>query len=271
MTLLEASDIQKSYSGVRALKGVSFSLDAGEVHALVGENGAGKSTLIKIMTGVVTPDSGALTVAGHAITHHTPSAARAAGIAAVYQQPALFPDLTVTENIAFALESGGLWRIVNWKERTRRAAELLERCGADSISPGRMAGTLSMPEQQIVEIAKAIGSGARILIFDEPTASLTDREVVVVGPGAKGPETETTIAVPETARVLRDGKAIPFDELKEGEGVTVSVEKHDGRLTAKSLQVGVAVAQPAPASNVVPRVRMILRIVDGILQQMEKK
>jgi|SRR5579872_7162231 len=101
--------------------------------------------------------------------------------------------------------------------------------------------------------------------------ALTDREVVVVGPGAKGPETETTIAVPETARVLRDGKAIAFDQLKEGEGVTVSVEKQDGRLTATTLQVGVAVAQPAPASNVVPRVRLILRIVDGILQQMEKQ
>src|SRR5262245_58708448 len=177
MNLLEASSIQKSYSGVRALKGVSFELQAGEVHALVGENGAGKSTLIKIITGVVTSDSGTLTVSGHEVTHHSPHTARRLGIAAVYQQPALFPDLTVAENIAFAMEAGGLWRTVNWKARALRAAELLERCGAEAISPGRMAGTLSMPEQQIVEIAKAIGSGARILIFDEPTASLTDREV----------------------------------------------------------------------------------------------
>src|SRR5262249_4268047 len=146
-------------------------------HALVGENGAGKSTLIKIITGVVTADSGTLAVAGEVVTHHDPATARARGIAAVYQQPALFPDLTVAENIAFALESGGLWRTINWKVRIRRAAELLEQCGAAAITPGRMAGTLSMPEQQIVEIAKAIGSGARIMIFDEPTASLTDREV----------------------------------------------------------------------------------------------
>jgi len=176
MNLLEASGIAKSYSGVRALKGVSFDLQAGEVHALVGENGAGKSTLIKIITGVVTPDSGTLSVAGEVVAQHDPATARSRGIAAVYQQPALFPDLTVAENIAFALESGGLWRTVNWKSRTRRAAELLERAGA-AISPDRLAGSLSMPEQQIVEIAKAIGSGARILIFDEPTASLTDREV----------------------------------------------------------------------------------------------
>jgi Cu/Ag efflux protein CusF len=100
--------------------------------------------------------------------------------------------------------------------------------------------------------------------------AVTDREIVVVGPGAKGPETETTIAVPETVKVMRDGKAIPLDELKEGEGVTVGVDRKDGRLTARTLQVGVAVA-PAKESNVVPRVRTILRIVDGILQQMEER
>jgi hypothetical protein len=100
--------------------------------------------------------------------------------------------------------------------------------------------------------------------------AVTDREIVVVGPGAKGAETETTIVVPEAARVLRDGKAIAFDELKEGEGVTVNVEKRDGRLSAKTLQVGVASA-PAKPSNVVPRVRLILRIVDGILKQMEER
>jgi rhamnose transport system ATP-binding protein len=227
VTLLEASGIQKSYSGVRALKGVSFNLDAGEVHALVGENGAGKSTLIKIITGVVTPDSGTLAVAGQSIAHHTPSAARAAGIAAVYQQPALFPDLTVAENIAFALESGGLWRIVNWKERTRRAAELLERCGADSISPGRMAGTLSMPEQQIVEISKAIGSGARVLIFDEPTASLTDREVerlfrVIRELRTQGAgiiyithRLEEISALANRVTVLRDGQSVGTHSMRE--------------------------------------------------------
>lgn len=102
--------------------------------------------------------------------------------------------------------------------------------------------------------------------------AVTDREIVVIGPGAKGPETETTIAVPETVRVVRDGKAIPFDELKEGEGVTVTVEKHDGRLAAKTLQVGTAVAPlTATPSNVVPRLRLILRIADGILQQLDKQ
>jgi hypothetical protein len=92
----------------------------------------------------------------------------------------------------------------------------------------------------------------------------------VIGPGAKGPETETTIAVPETVRVLRDGKAIPFDELKEGEAVTVVVEKRDGRLTATLLQTGMAVTA-AKESNIVPKLRLVLRIADGILQQMEKQ
>ena len=94
----------------------------------------------------------------------------------MYQQPALFPDLTVEENIALALESAGVWRRIDWRARRRQARELLERCGAE-IAPERTVGTLSMPEQQMVEIAKAIGARARILILDEPTASLTDREV----------------------------------------------------------------------------------------------
>src|SRR4051794_27440293 len=100
MALLQATAISKSFAGVQALKAVSFELRAGEVHALLGENGAGKSTLIKVMTGAMTADSGTLTVDGHVVVHNTPALARTLGIAAVYQQPALFPDLTVAENIA---------------------------------------------------------------------------------------------------------------------------------------------------------------------------
>jgi rhamnose transport system ATP-binding protein len=173
--LLDAQAITKSYEGVRALKGVSFELQAGEVHALVGENGAGKSTLIKVITGAVVPDAGTLTIAGRPVPHMTPAISRALGIAAIYQQPALFPHLTVAENIALALEQGGAWRRVDWRARARRAAELLSRVGA-AIAPDRLVETLSMPEQQMVEIAKALGADAKALIMDEPTASLTDRE-----------------------------------------------------------------------------------------------
>jgi len=174
--LLDAQGVTKAYAGVQALRHVSFDLRPGEVHALVGENGAGKSTLIKIMTGAVQADSGALSVSGQRVAHMTPALARALGIAAIYQQPALFPDLTVAENIALALEQGGGWSRIDWPRRRRHAAGLLQRVGA-AIDPDRLGDSLSMPEQQIVEIAKAIGADAKVVIMDEPTAALTDREV----------------------------------------------------------------------------------------------
>ena len=174
--VLEALAISKSFAGVHALTGVSVDLRAGEVHALVGENGAGKSTLIGIITGAETPDAGSLTVAGRAIPRMDPLAARAMGIAAIYQQPSLFPHLTVAENIAFALETGRAWRRLDWRARRRRAVDLLARVGA-AIDPDRPAETLTLPEQQLVEIAKAIGADARIVVMDEPTAALTDAEV----------------------------------------------------------------------------------------------
>src|SRR6266436_965959 len=102
--LLEASAIAKSFAGVQALQGVSFDLRPGEVHALVGENGAGKSTLVKVITGAHRPDDGALEIAGRAVADHDPVRARKLGVAVIYQQPALFPDLTVSENIALSLE-----------------------------------------------------------------------------------------------------------------------------------------------------------------------
>lgn len=176
MPLLNLTAITKSYAGVQALKGVSFELEAGEVHALIGENGAGKSTLIKVVTGAVAPDSGTIQVDGHTVSNNSPATARALGIAVVYQQPALFPDLTVAENIALALEAGGPWRKVDWRTRDAQARELLERTGGH-IRPEQHVRALSMSDQQIVEIAKAIGAQAKILILDEPTASLTSREV----------------------------------------------------------------------------------------------
>jgi rhamnose transport system ATP-binding protein len=224
--LLEALDITKAFAGVRALKGVSFELRSGEVHALVGENGAGKSTLIKVMTGALAPDSGTLKVAGKVVAHHSPAHARQLGIAAVYQQPSLFPHLTVAENIALSLEEGGLWRTVNWTMRTARARELLARAGSD-IPPERLVSTLSMPEQQIVEIAKAIGSYTNVLILDEPTASLTEREVkslfqVIAKLRAEGVgiiyishRLEEVAAICDRVTVLRDGNSIATRERRE--------------------------------------------------------
>ncbi len=173
--LLQANHITKSYAGVQALKAASFDLRAGEVHALIGENGAGKSTLIKIITGAVEADGGELFLHEQRITANSPQHARNLGIAAIYQQPALFPELTVAENIAFGLERSGLWSRIDWRQRRQRAETLLAQVGA-KISPDALAGELSMPQQQLVEIARALGAEAKVLIMDEPTASLSEED-----------------------------------------------------------------------------------------------
>src|SRR6266487_3790449 len=173
--LLQLTHVTKSFGAVRALKRVSFDLRSGEVHALLGENGAGKSTLIKIITGAHQPDGGTIAIDGQYVRHLTPAAAHRLGIACIYQQPALFPDLAVAENIALRLEPITALRRVRWSERRARAAQLLQRIGAD-IAPDAEVRRLSMPEQQLVEIACALGAGARIVIMDEPTASLTQQE-----------------------------------------------------------------------------------------------
>lgn len=174
--LLKLTCITKSFGGVQALKGVSFDLQAGEVHALIGENGTGKSTLVKVIAGAERPDSGSFELGGKPVVEINPAAARALGIAVIYQQPALFPDLTVAENIALRLETRGAWRTIGWKTRHQQAAELLARVGA-AISPGAHVRELTMPQQQLVEIAAALGADAKILVLDEPTASLSEREV----------------------------------------------------------------------------------------------
>ena len=170
--VLRATDVTKAYAGVQALQRASLDLHAGEVHALVGENGAGKSTLIKILTGAVQPDSGEIRVNGEVQSRLDPRSAKTLGIAAIYQQPALFGELTVAENIALGVERTGRWGTVDWSERHRRAKALLARVGA-RIDPEMDAGQLSMPHQQLVEIARALGADARVLILDEPTASLS--------------------------------------------------------------------------------------------------
>jgi rhamnose transport system ATP-binding protein len=175
VTLLQLRGITKSYGAVRALRGVDFNLVEGEVHALLGENGAGKSTLIKVVTGAHRPDGGTISISGETVSQLTPALAQRLGVACIYQQPALFPELTVAENIALRLEPSQPLRLVHWKQRRQQARELLDRIGAD-IAADAEVRTLSMPEQQLVEIASAIGAGAKIVIMDEPTASLTQKE-----------------------------------------------------------------------------------------------
>ena len=228
-SLLQLSAVTKSFGAVRALKGVSFDLQAGEVHALLGENGAGKSTLIKIITGAHQPDGGMIEIAGQAAHHLTPAAAHKLGIACIYQQPALFPDLTVAENIGLRLEPATPARRVDWPSRRTRAAELLQRIGAE-ISPEAEVRALSMPEQQLVEIACALGAGARIVIMDEPTASLTQKEVellfaVVRDLRASGVgviyishRLEEIFQLADRVTVLRDGESVGTREVRSSTG-----------------------------------------------------
>ncbi len=211
--------MSKAYAGVRALRGASFELREGEIHALVGENGAGKSTLVKIATGAVAADAGELRVGERTVAHNSPRLARSLGIAAIYQQPALFPDLTVAENVAIGLEAGGPWRRIDWSARRRRAAELLALVGA-RIDPEAEASGLSMPEQQLVEIARALGAEARVLILDEPTASLSEddaqnlfrvlRRLRAEGAGMVyiSHRLEELVAIADRVTVLRDGSTV---------------------------------------------------------------
>jgi rhamnose transport system ATP-binding protein len=174
--MLAVTHLSKSYSGVRALTDASIEVRAGEIHALVGENGAGKSTLVRILTGATSPDGGEVQVDGQRVTTFTPAEGRRLGIVAIHQHPALFPDLSVAENLALGVERGRLLSRVDWTARRSKARDALSRVGAD-IDVDRDARSLSLPEQQLVEMARALSVHARLLILDEPTASLTPREV----------------------------------------------------------------------------------------------
>ncbi|MFA6505310.1 MAG: sugar ABC transporter ATP-binding protein [Treponemataceae bacterium] len=177
-TLLSAKEIRKAFGGIHALKGVSVDIGPGEILALVGENGAGKSTLAKIISGVYSADSGSLTFAGKEVSFKTASAARAAGISIVLQEFNLIPHLSVAENVYLTAREaykGGVW--LDRKRINEKTAALMKDINIDlDIDPGRIVGTLSVAEQQLVEIVKAVSVQSRLLILDEPTATLTQQE-----------------------------------------------------------------------------------------------
>jgi rhamnose transport system ATP-binding protein len=176
MIPLRVTEVSKSYGGVQALRPVSFDVRAGEVHALLGENGAGKSTLIRIMSGLVAPESGRIEVDGAARVFRSPRDATRAGIVTIHQELLLFPDLSVAENICMADDPGPLGWIDRAAHHTKARALLAELDSAD-LDPARPLRSLSVAERQRVEIARALGRDARVLIMDEPTASLADADV----------------------------------------------------------------------------------------------
>jgi rhamnose transport system ATP-binding protein len=175
--LLQARGIEKAFPGVRALTGVSFEVRAGEVHALLGENGAGKSTLIKILSGVYQPDAGAILIDGREARFATPEDAKRAGVATIYQELLLFPELTVAENIFLGHAPRAAGGRIDWRNMRAKAEELLASLEIDDLAADQIVGALSVGNRQRVEILRALSHDARILIMDEPTAALTESDV----------------------------------------------------------------------------------------------
>jgi rhamnose transport system ATP-binding protein len=199
-------------------------LHSGEVHALLGENGAGKSTLVKILAGVYQPDAGTLTVQGREATLHGPAAARAAGIAVIYQEPTLFPDLTVAENMFVGRQPLRAGRRIDRRAMHDEAAAIFRRLGVP-LDPARLARGLSIADQQVVEIGKALSLDARVIVMDEPTAALSAAEVdrlfeVIKTLKAQGAAVlfishrlEEVFAICQRATVMRDGKHVLTEDL----------------------------------------------------------
>jgi rhamnose transport system ATP-binding protein len=253
-TLLRLRGVQKRYGGVRALRGVDLDVLAGEVHALVGENGAGKSTLIKIVSGAEVADEGTVDIDDTPLTGGSTQGAMEAGIATVYQEPHLFGELTVAENVFLGRELRASGR-VDWTTQRTRVSELLEQIGLDpGIGDVRVAD-LPVAEQQLVSIAKAFAHSAKILILDEPSAILTDREIDVlfgvvrnlraagVGIIYISHRLDELAQISDRVTVLRDGEVVasrPTSELTVRQVAELMVGHELGAATAD---------RPAPSGD----------------------
>ena len=173
---LALANVSKSFGAVRALRDVSLDLFPGEAHALAGENGAGKSTLVKTLAGVHRPDTGQVLLNGEPVVFAGPADAQQAGVAVIYQEPTLFPDLSVAENIFMGRQPRRSLGRIDRKAMHAQTRELFERLGV-ALDPEQPSRGLSIADQQLVEIAKALSRDARVLIMDEPTAALSGNEV----------------------------------------------------------------------------------------------
>jgi rhamnose transport system ATP-binding protein len=234
---LRVSGIAKSFGASNALTDVSFEVARGEVHALVGENGAGKSTLVKIITGILEPDAGEIALNGEVVRFATPIEARRAGVAAVYQDPKLFPHLDVAENISMGPTPVTAFGTVDRRAVAARARASLARLGVD-IDPSALIAELSVAELQFVEIARALTADLQLLILDEPTSALTPAEVeklfrIVRGLRDRGTSVvlithrlEELDSIADAVTVLRDGRHVatrPASELSRAEIVRMMV------------------------------------------------
>ncbi|MBC7735697.1 MAG: sugar ABC transporter ATP-binding protein, partial [Candidatus Saccharibacteria bacterium] len=177
--LFRMEGISKRYGGVRALEQAELTIHAGRVHAILGENGAGKSTLIKIMSGVVAPDTGRMLLDGQPVSFANPAAANAAGIVCIFQELSLIPDLSVADNIVISNPPRRLG-MIDRRAQNAIAVDALNRAGAGDIDPREIGKDLALSRRQIVEIAKALARRPRSLILDEATSALTSADVTTV-------------------------------------------------------------------------------------------
>jgi rhamnose transport system ATP-binding protein len=245
--IVELRDVTKSYGAVRALQNGNLALRPGEVRGLIGENGAGKSTLVKVLGGVVRRDSGEMLANGEVVDFHSPHDARDAGMAVIYQEPTLFPDLSIAENVVMGYHPLGALHRIDRRAMHRQVQGLLDRLGVQLASDRPVRG-LSIADQQIVEIAKALSFDARVLIMDEPTAALSGPEVerlfaVVRTLQEQGAAVlfishrlEEITAICQTVTVMRDGAVVhdaPITEMTPDDMVRRMVGRELGALFPK--------------------------------------
>ena len=252
--ILETRAISKRFDMTQALDNVSLQLYPGEIQALLGENGAGKSTLIKIITGIHSPDSGEILLDGRPISVRSPVEAQAHGIAAIHQEPMIFPDLNVAENIFISHRNRG--RIIHWRQMVREAETILDKLDIH-LDVRSSARGLTLATQQAVEIAKAISLQVRVLIMDEPTASLSAHEVdqlftLATTLRAQGVSIlfishrmEEVFRIADRVTVLRDGKLISSKPRQE-----VTIESAIRDMVGRAIGDYFAKSQTARGANV---------------------
>jgi ribose transport system ATP-binding protein len=242
---LRAENITKRYGGIAALEDAHFVAEAGEVHALLGENGAGKSTLIKVLTGAVSPDAGTVLLGDKQVAFSNPREAAAAGLAAVFQELSLVPDLTVAQNIWFGREPLTPLRTVSSRALKRQTLELFESLEISGISPGALTSELTVGERQLVEIAKAISTTPSVLVLDEATSALSLRETEWLLKTAKGLAARGALVifishrlrevrdVADRVTLLRNGTTVGTYDMagvSDDEIVTLMLGRRAGRL-----------------------------------------
>lgn len=263
--LFEAQGISKTYPGVKALSDVDFTLNEGEVHALIGENGAGKSTLTRVIAGIVKPQSGTMKLAGNEYNPHSTSDARRLGVRMVMQELNILDTLTVAENIF--LDSMVSFRgFINYSELYQRTRDALKMVGLEEIEPSTLAGKLSIGQKQMVEIAAGLCKKCRVFILDEPTSSLTDKEIEVLFEQIKylknlgvgiiyiSHRMNEIKRLADRITVLRDGRKINTD-LAESMSVPDMVEQMVGRKFSEQ-----TFELPQPSDEVLMKVKDLCRL-----------